>query len=1303
MYAAAPCGTSQVTTYSQTVPAEAYSLGTGFAGNAYSSPYTGSYTGSSYPATYASQAGGSYAAPGTLAGGSYGTVTGASYGMSGGSYGGVTGTMSGGSYTAAAPGTLAGGYGATPGTISGGSYSGGTLAGGPSYGNSFTTAPAPSYGTTTYGGYYGSGGSSYSAGAKRVRAMGAPMVGSSSFTAAPPMTTDWSLQPASSMMVTPQLSNPLQSTPSMIAYPGMGAMGAMGAPSYSSAMDGPFKFYATPPGKLPEAEQRPAARMEDEVQTGASLRAGASAPRGDEGYESLELSLVRPGNELSKKSVKKYTSKKKKSGRAMELEVLSVQGANAEQVVSIRAGSQRKQAAVASLEQGTPFRISAGSLNPFRIDVLQQVGSTRLALRPGEGSYSIDVPGAGKDGGNVRVAFAVREASQAEMRKVKVGPRTDPALAKEEEESKRFSSQATAAKEYLESHELLPFVRALLQTVIRDKPADPYSFVAEQFRLAAGSTKLLKKEAQEGEMLEPLLKKAMPFEDFPSKVTQEGAPKFGKRKEEPEVAPPAPAEPVAPAPNPPKVEELRQQVRDVLGQAVEDGRLAESLREAEQPFAAPAPIVVRSKNPPRQEDKPAEVEAFKASRSVLEAADTESTAGADLAKVPVPVLEEPEAEEARRNSDAMSAASHEDTQLAKAQVAEVPSSPQAPLLPKLETTEPEADEPNSTEPAEPPAPVAEQEVLPEQLESLRMKAQEALQAGAASGELWQLLERHAAQKAQQEVIEAARSGSLTHALLQLRPGQLDQLREHAVQSLVMAAESGKLLEALRQTCATGEMANLRKDAQEKIAAAADSGELAEALRASQADAGDMEALRKFTREAMLTAAESGQLAHLLQTETGASIEELRETARDALMKGASSGRLFEVLRQGKAPSQPGSPKGQQDTPEGSVVDITEPSSTEVSKRPSLTTRVATDLVQAMSSDKDRASDMELRIWRLSGEEQTVTISQDASLFDLKSKISATGLANELLAMELLLGGCPLDQRDPQKKLADLGVADGANLTVVAKRSHDYSQITKVDKLVKSEKWPQGVFTTAEGLFYVCHFQGELLVYDQQLQNIRRALLPREMRTPSQMTMAPNGHLVIACHRSYSAAAAVVDPQTMEVIKWFGDTDERSRTCGVAVAEGRVFLSTIPYGGSAKVVVYDFETTKLLAVFGGFENPCGLCVADEKLLVADRSSNKVLILDMMGRLVKEIGGGELLKPNDVALDSSGNILVMDTEHERIAVFAPDGYLLASVLPKSFKNFGNTHSYISVNPLTGTISVSMDDAHQVAIVAPPIFGS
>ena len=33
---------------------------------------------------------------------------------------------------------------------------------------------------------------------------------------------------------------------------------------------------------------------------------------------------------------------------------------------------------------------------------------------------------------------------------------------------------------YLEAHELLPFVRGLLQTVIRDRPSDPYTFISEQ-------------------------------------------------------------------------------------------------------------------------------------------------------------------------------------------------------------------------------------------------------------------------------------------------------------------------------------------------------------------------------------------------------------------------------------------------------------------------------------------------------------------------------------------------------------------------------------------------------------------------------------------------------------------------------------------------------------------------------------------------------------------------------------------------------------------------------------------------------
>eukprot|EP00913_Durusdinium_trenchii_P000099 g88.t1 len=90
---------------------------------------------------------------------------------------------------------------------------------------------------------------------------------------------------------------------------------------------------------------------------------------------------------------------------------------------------------------------------------------------------------------------------------------------------------------------------------------------------------------------------------------------------------------------------------------------------------------------------------------------------------------------------------------------------------------------------------AADKVLPEQLEKLRQKAQEALSEGAASGELWNLLQRHAASKAQDEILEASRSGQLLTALQELRP-DLEQIRRSVYEGLRSAprvVHSTKLL------------------------------------------------------------------------------------------------------------------------------------------------------------------------------------------------------------------------------------------------------------------------------------------------------------------------------------------------------------------------------------------------------------------------------------------------------------------------------------------------------------------------------
>eukprot|EP00931_Biecheleriopsis_adriatica_P060384 TRINITY_DN36265_c0_g1_i2.p1 TRINITY_DN36265_c0_g1~~TRINITY_DN36265_c0_g1_i2.p1 ORF type:complete len:216 (+),score=35.30 TRINITY_DN36265_c0_g1_i2:65-649(+) len=164
---------------------------------------------------------------------------------------------------------------------------------------SMPAAPAASYGGfgAGYGAAYGASpysfqGASMSAASPQESLGSAP----SMLPSAPSM-----LASAPSMVVSNPASNPLQSTPSMVAVGGY--TGGFGGAPYSSAMDGPFKFYATPPGKLPDtatASIGPAATTDGGAQTGSvvnrDLDVGGSSPAS------------------SKKSSKKYTSSRKKKG-----------------------------------------------------------------------------------------------------------------------------------------------------------------------------------------------------------------------------------------------------------------------------------------------------------------------------------------------------------------------------------------------------------------------------------------------------------------------------------------------------------------------------------------------------------------------------------------------------------------------------------------------------------------------------------------------------------------------------------------------------------------------------------------------------------------------------------------------------------------------------------------------------------------------------------------------------------------------------------------------------------------------------
>ncbi|CAE7442038.1 trim71 [Symbiodinium natans] len=340
--------------------------------------------------------------------------------------------------------------------------------------------------------------------------------------------------------------------------------------------------------------------------------------------------------------------------------------------------------------------------------------------------------------------------------------------------------------------------------------------------------------------------------------------------------------------------------------------------------------------------------------------------------------------------------------------------------------------------------------------------------------------------------------------------------------------------------------------------------------------------------------------------------------------------------------------------------------------------------------EDSSARMRLHVSRMCGAGQMLEVGRDCNLHDFKSLLVEKGLAQEGLAVDFIIDGTLVSPEGYMTKLAELSAVDDSHITVITRRSHDYGQIHDVQRRVKSQRWPQGVVTTLEGQLYVCHYEGWLQVYDLDLQLQKEAHLGELVRHPSQMAMSPDGELVMACAGGNVVA---VDPVTFEH-KWTYRGSAKST--GVAIWGGEIFRSQIDSG---TVQVLDRATGAELRTLEGFQRPSGLCAFDGGLLVADRGADVVWLVDTEGSR-KAIGKGELSHPNDVAVDLAGNLLVMDTGNERIAVFRPDGSAMCGILAGTFKDFGNTHSYISVNPINGTISVSMDDAHYVAILAPPI---
>ena len=127
--------------------------------------------------------------------------------------------------------------------------------------------------------------------------------------------------------------------------------------------------------------------------------------------------------------------------------------------------------------------------NLLKLDIMQNIGTAYVVLKPGALQYKVNFKGAG--GQEMGCEVSVLPPSNDAEAKVEGGAEGDnPVLsaeAKPEAEvaaegepiNKEAKGSAVEAKDYLESHKVLEVVQAMLQCIIKEKPSDPFAFISQ--------------------------------------------------------------------------------------------------------------------------------------------------------------------------------------------------------------------------------------------------------------------------------------------------------------------------------------------------------------------------------------------------------------------------------------------------------------------------------------------------------------------------------------------------------------------------------------------------------------------------------------------------------------------------------------------------------------------------------------------------------------------------------------------------------------------------------------------------------
>eukprot|EP00746_Dinoflagellata_sp_MGD_P002864 gnl/MRDRNA2_/MRDRNA2_105600_c0_seq1.p1 gnl/MRDRNA2_/MRDRNA2_105600_c0~~gnl/MRDRNA2_/MRDRNA2_105600_c0_seq1.p1 ORF type:complete len:383 (+),score=67.81 gnl/MRDRNA2_/MRDRNA2_105600_c0_seq1:89-1237(+) len=149
---------------------------------------------------------------------------------------------------------------------------------------------------------------------------------------------------------------------------------------------------------------------------------------------------------------------------ALEVRLKSASGVVDGSILSVRVGDARRQG---PLLVGTclKFPTQRQDANPFKVDVLAPIANGRLLLTPHQDMYNLQI-------GEMSLQLEVSTSNSKSIDNAT--STTTPATG-----TKKVSPEA-AAREYIERYDLRGCLHSLLQSVVVEKPMDPFQYMAEK-------------------------------------------------------------------------------------------------------------------------------------------------------------------------------------------------------------------------------------------------------------------------------------------------------------------------------------------------------------------------------------------------------------------------------------------------------------------------------------------------------------------------------------------------------------------------------------------------------------------------------------------------------------------------------------------------------------------------------------------------------------------------------------------------------------------------------------------------------